>query len=617
MNNSRQLANQTLPSRNATVGKITALYERLSRDDELQGTSLSIVNQQSILEDYAKNNGFLNIVHFTDDGFSGTNFERPDWKKLIAEVETDNVSTIILKDMTRFGRDHIQVGMYMELFRKRGVRFIAIGNSIDSIYPDTLEFAPFINIMSEWYARDTSRKIKSVINAKGKEGKRLTNVPIYGYMLDPNDKSKWLIDDEVVENVRRIFRMTIEGKGPQQIAKALAADGIERTSYYMTRRGFVNYTKFGGEETKYEWNTKTVADLIAKPEYMGHTVNFRTNKESYKDRRRKDNPKNEWMIFENTHPAIIDEETWNLAQRCRETKRRPQPKYNREANPLTGLLFCADCGKKMYNHRETKTDKMVYHKSVGKYYPRYARDSYQCATFNNNSAFVSSKCTLHYIRTAAVQELLLETIKNVSGFVREHEAEFVQQVREASELQQEAMAKSSRKLLVKNQKRHAELDIIISKLFEQNATGKVPDSRFETLLAGYENEQTELTQSIEKLQVELTSFDADSVRADKFIEIVKKFTNFSELTTPMINEFVEKIIVHEGDKSSGERIQKVDIYLNFIGKFDIPTAEPTLEEIEQMEKLRKQRERKRTNYRNYLERQKRKMEQAQSEQAKQ
>ena len=617
MNNNRQSVNPTKNQRSGkpTNAKITALYSRLSREDEATGESLSIQNQHMILEDYAQKNGFANIVHFTDDGFTGTNFDRPDWKRLITEVEADNVSIVILKDMTRFGRDHVQVGMYMELFRKRGVRFIAIGNSIDSIHPDTLEFAPFINIMSEWVARDTSRKIKSVVNAKGREGKRLTNVPIYGYMLDPNDKSKWLVDEEAAEIVRRIFRMTIEGMGVQQIAKALAAEKIERTSFYMKRRGFVNYAVHGGEETKYDWNTKTVADLIAKPEYLGHTVNFRSKKESYKDRRITANPQDEWLIFKDTHPAIVDEETWNLAQKCRETKRRPQPKYDREANPLTGLMFCADCGNKMYNHREEKTGKTYYHKKIGKHYPRSARDIYQCATFSDSGNLINKKCTLHFIRTAVVRELLLDTIKNVSVFVRENEAEFIRQIREASELQQEAAAKASRKLLGKNQKRHVELDTVISKLFEQNATGKIPDSRFEILLAGYENEQSELSESIGKLQAELSGFDADSVRADKFIEVVKRFTDFSELTTPMIHEFVEKIIVYEGDKSSGERIQKVDVYLNFIGKFDLRTAEPSPDEIADMEKLHRQRERKKKNYRTYVEKRQRIMSQEQVEQA--
>ncbi|MDL2328079.1 recombinase family protein, partial [Ruminococcaceae bacterium OttesenSCG-928-A11] len=469
--------------------KITALYERLSRDDELQGDSNSIKNQKSMLEDYAVRDGLTNIVHFSDDGWSGTVWNRPGWMELIAKVEADEVGVIIIKDSSRMGRDYLRVGLYREMFREKGIRLIAINDGIDTAKGED-DFTPFREIMSEWYARDTSRKIKSVVKAKGNAGKRLTNVPIYGYRLDPNDKSVWVIDDEAAEVVRRIFRMTVEGKGPQVIAKALSADNIERSSYYMTAQGIVNYSHHGGEDTKYDWNTKTIADMIAKPEYIGHTVNFRTAKSSYKDKRRTKAEPDEWKIFENTHPAIVDEETWQLAQKCRETKRRP----NRlgEANPLTGLLYCADCGGKMYNHREPKSDKMVYHKNVGKYYPRYGCDTYYCSSYRNSVNKRIKSCTQHFIRTAAVRELLLDTIKNVSGYVRKNEAEFVRQVRETSEIRQASAAKSSRKQLTKNQKRIAELDAVISKLFEQNATGVIPDKRFETLLAGYEAEQAEL-----------------------------------------------------------------------------------------------------------------------------
>jgi hypothetical protein len=428
-------------------------------------------------------------------------------------------------------------------------------------------------------------------------------------MLDPADKTKWIIDEEAAKIVRRIFRMTIEGKGPQEIAKTLAAEKIERSSYYMTKRGFVNYSKYAGEETKYDWNTKTVADMIAKPEYLGHTVNFRTSKENYKDRKKIHYPQEKWKIFENTHPAVVDEGTWKLAQRCRETKRRPNPRSGRESNPLTGLMFCADCGKKMYNHREDNTGKTYYHKALGKSYPKSSRDIYECATFSDSGNYLKKKCSYHFIRTAVVRELLLETIKSVSGYARDNEAEFVRQVRESSELQQETAARASRKQLAKNQKRHAELDTVISKLFEQNATGKIPDTRFQTLLAGYENEQAELAQAIGRLQTELSGYDADSARADKFIEMAKRYTDFSELTPQMINEFVEKIIVHEGETINGKREQEVEIFLNFIGKYEVPTAEPTAEEIAAEEKLERQRERKRQNSRRYIEKRKRELEQ--------
>ncbi len=338
-------------------------------------------------------------------------------------------------------------------------------------------------------------------------------------------------------------------------------------------------------------------------------MNFRTGKESYKDRRRTKNPREEWKVFENTHPAIVDEETWNLAQHCRETKRRPHPDSLGEANPLTGLLFCADCGAKLYNHRKRRTEHLVYHRHIGKYYPSYGSDAYCCANFRSNARSLRDCCTMHYIRTAAVRELLLDTIKNVSAFVKKSEAEFIRQVREASELRQEAAAKASRKQLAKDQKRHAELDTVISKLFEQSAAGKIPEARFDTLLAGYEKEQAELAQSVERLKAELQTFDADSVRADKFIELVKKYTDFTELTTPMIHEFVEKVIVHEADRTESGRVQQVDIYLNFIGKFDVPMEprEPSPEEIAEMEKLQKRRARIRANNRRFIEKRQREM----------
>jgi len=293
--------------------KITALYSRFSVDDDVTAESGSIANQKLMLADYAAKNGFTNLTHFSDDGWSGKNFDRPDWKRLMSEVEKGNVGVLILKDMSRFGRDHVQVGMYMELFRQRSVRFIAIGNSIDSINPDTLEFAPFINIMSEWYLRDASRKVKASFKIRGMNGKRLTFNPIYGYVLDPNDKSKWIIDPEAAEIVRRIFALTIEGKGPFDIARILAEEKIERPSYYLHLRGIVNYSNNYDMTIPYAWNGNSVARIISKPEYKGHTVNFRTSMESYKDKRAKDNPKDDWIIFENTHSAIVDSDTWETA----------------------------------------------------------------------------------------------------------------------------------------------------------------------------------------------------------------------------------------------------------------------------------------------------------------
>lgn len=582
--------------------KITALYSRLSRDDESIGDSLSIVNQKAMLEKYAAQNGFSNIVHFSDDGFSGGNFDRPDWKRLIEEIEKGNVGTVISKDMSRIGRDYLQTGFYTEVFfREKGVRFIAIANNIDSQNRESGEFAPFLNIMSEWYLRDASRKVKASHRARGMSGKRLTFRAIYGYMTDPQDKEKWIIDPVAAEIVKRIFDLTIEGKGPTQIAHILHDEKVERPSYYLYQKGIVNYADSYDHSHPYAWSTNTIAHIIERPEYMGHTVNFRTYKDSYKDKQAKENPKENWVIFENTHPAIIDPETWETAQRLRKTKRRTD---HGEANPLTGLVFCADCGAKMYNHRQPYPTTQINKK--GYVCNRPPKDVYTCSTYNLTGRRFDRKCTSHQIRTVVLRELALDAIKSVSSFVKENEAEFVKQVRESSAVQQEDAAKSHKRRIAKEQKRIAELNTLIRRIYEDNVNGKLTDKRFELLSTEYEREQAELEQSIGRLQAELNSFHADSARADKFIEIVKKHTDFSELTPQMIAEYIEKIVVHEADKSSGERQQRVDIYLNFIGKFEVPMPEPTAEEIAAEEKAFRKRKQRREAQRRYAARQKQK-----------
>jgi len=541
----------------AGEGKITFLYSRLSRDDELQGESNSITNQKKILEDYAKRNGFTNIQHIADDGFSGTNFDRVGWKRLIAEVEAGNVGALICKDMSRIGRDYLQVGFYTEvLFRERGVRFIAISNSIDSHNSDSAEFAPFLNIMAEWYARDTSRKIKTVLHAKGNSGKRLTNVPIYGYRKSPDDKNLWLIDDEAASVVRRIFQMTIEGKGTYQIGRTFTDEKIVRPSVYVAVRDGGTYTPTGASEP-YKWDGTTVRNILDRAEYMGCTVNFRTYKESYKDKKRKHRPKEERSVFEGTQEAIVDAETWRTAQKCRMVKRRKTS--TGETNPLTGLVKCADCGGRMHNHRGTLAWKYD------------SQDSYRC----NQYSQYPPKCTAHYIKTSVLRSLVLEAIKTVSGFVRDSEEEFVRLVREASELRSAEAAKMQKGQLLKSQKRHTELDMLIKRLYEDKVTGSLTEKRFEILSHEYEMEQEELERRICELKAGLEQFKEDGDRACKFIEIVDRYTNFDELTGSMLNEFVEKIIVHEaeGERKGYGRTQKVEIYLNYIGQFEVPGQE--------------------------------------------
>ena len=335
---------------NQTELKITALYERLSRDDEQTGDSNSIVNQKIQLQDYAASHGFTNCIHYTDDGYSGGNFERPAWKQMIADVESGKVAVVLAKDMSRIGRDYLQTGYFTEIvFRQHNVRFIAIGNGIDSTDPTSSEFAPFMNIMNEWYLRDLSRKQKSAIRVKGESGKPTTNIAIYGYRKDPEDKYHWLIDEEAAAVVHRIYDMNVDGIGPYEIARILYEDKVETPAVYLGKKGIGFWKSKEEFPNPYNWNGYMVGQILSKQEYMGDTVNFRSHKESYKDKGSVPNPKEEWLIFENTHEAIIDRETWELVQKLRKTPRRKDSLG--EANPLTGLVFCGDCGAKMYNHR--------------------------------------------------------------------------------------------------------------------------------------------------------------------------------------------------------------------------------------------------------------------------
>ncbi len=580
--------------------KITALYSRLSRDDEGGGESLSIINQKAMLERYAAQNGFSNIAHFSDDGFSGGNFDRPDWKRLVAEIEKDNVSAVIVKDMSRIGRDYLQTGFYTEVFfREKGVRFIAVANSIDSLNKESSEFAPFLNILSEWYLRDASRKVKASHKARGMSGKRLTFAPIYGYTRDPDDKNQWAIDTEAAEVIRRIFTLTIEGKGPVDIARIFTREKIERPSYYLYSRGIVNRSRYANS-SPYTWSGSTISNIIGKQEYLGHTVNFRTFKDSYKDKHSQHARKEDWVVYENTHPAIIDRETWETAQRCRKTVRRTDSVG--AANPLTGLVFCADCGAKMYNHRRPFRKDRKF--ANGKTYKCGPSDVYTCSTYHQTTLRYEGQCTAHTIRTAVLRELVLDAIKSVSGFVKTNEAEFIRQVREASTLKQEEAAKAHKRSIAKGQKRISELHTLIRRSYEDNVSGKLSDKRFELLSGEYEQEQAELEQSVSRLQAELDSFHADRDKADRFIDLAKRYTDFSELTPQMIAEFIEKIIVHQADKSSGERTQQVDVYLNFIGRFEVPMAAPTTEEMAAEEAARLKRQKHRETQRRYVAKQK-------------
>jgi hypothetical protein len=403
--------------------------------------------------------------------------------------------------------------------------------------------------MAEWYARDASRKLKAVYQSKGHSGKRTSNNCIYGYLKDPQDKSKWLIDPIAATIVRRIFALSVEGKGPLQIAKILEVDAIETPGVHQAKMG-VGTRKSATAKHPCRWSSSTIIKILAKPEYMGHTVNFRTKKESFKDKKQTWNAQEDWVIFENTHEAIVDAETWQTAQRCRAVKRRTD--ITGEANPLTGLLHCTDCGKRLHNHRHGN------------------HNHYLCPTYNARGPMCEVGCTAHYISSKAVNALLLETIKRTTAFAREHEAAFVNLLREASEIKQSETAKAHRQNIAKHEKRIAELDLLFRKTYEDFAAGRLTENRFDLLSSGYEAEQVELQEQTAKLQQERAQFDSDNMRTDKFMDLVRRYTDFAELTPAMLHEFVEKVVVHEADKSSGRRVQQVDIFLNFIGQFDVP-----------------------------------------------
>ena len=539
--------------------KITALYERLSRDDEMVGDSNSIVNQKKMLEDYAKQNGYTNIEHFTDDGYSSGSFDRPDWKRMIAGIEDGSIGTVIVKDMSRIGRDYLQVGFYTEvMFKEKEVHFIAIANGVDNQKRESSEFAPFLNIMNEWYIHDSSRKVTTVLRARGMKGKHTTNNAIYGYQKSEEDKNQWIIDEEAAEVVRRIYRMSLEGKGPYEIARILSEEQIERPSYYLAKRGLGTCRSNNNTATPYVWRGATVRDILSKPEYMGPTVNFRSYKESYKDKRAKKTPKEDWVIFKSTQEAIVSEEMWNKVQELRKTVRRTDTVG--EANPFTGLLYCADCGAKMYNHRGGAGRARNWKGELnGKRRPD--RDEYNCSTYNLSRQSYDKQCSQHYIRTEVVRKLVLETIKAVSDYVITNEEEFINRIYSFSRDKQKESIRSLKRKIA----------------------------------------QDTIEISMENAKAEIEKYESDTVRADKFIELVKRYTDFSELTTPMLNEFVEKILVHEADYSSGERVQEVEIYLNFIGKFELPVKEPTAEEIAEHEKLKARRAKKAEYNRRYME----------------
>jgi site-specific DNA recombinase len=530
---------------------ITALYPRLSHEDELQGESNSISNQKRILETYAKQNGFSNLRWYTDDGYSGANFQRPGFQAMLADIEAGKVGTVIVKDMSRLGRNYLQVGMYTEMiFPQKGVRFIAINDGVDSAQGDN-DFAPLRNIFNEWLVRDTSKKIKAVKRSKGMSGKPITSKPVYGYLMDEDEN--FIIDEEAAPVVKQIYNFCLAGNGPTKIARMLTEQQIPTPGTLEYRRTGSTRRYHPGYECK--WATNTVVHLLENREYTGCLVNFKTEKPSYKLKHSIENPPEKQAVFENHHEPIIDRETWERVQELRKQRKRPN-RYD-EVGLFSGILFCADCGSVMYQQRY-QTDKRK-------------QDCYICGSYKKRTA----DCTAHFIRTDLLTAGVLSNLRKVTSYAAKHEARFMKLLIEQNEDGDRRRNAAKKKELEAAEKRIAELSAIFKRLYEDSVTGRISDERFTELSADYEAEQKELKERAARLREELSKAQEATANAEKFMNVVRRHTTIEELTPTLLREFVEKIVVHESVALDGKRRgklrrQEIEIYYSFVGKVELP-----------------------------------------------
>ena len=527
----------------------TALYCRLSCDDDLQGDSNSIRNQKMLLKQYADEHRLRNVKFYVDDGYSGSNFDRPDFQRMIRDIDEGKVSAVIVKDMSRFGRDHILVGYYTKYyFAEADVRFIAVYDQVDSeLNPDD-DITPFKNILNEMYAKDCSKKIKAVMKAKGNAGKHLVTHPPLGYKKDLNDKEKWVIDERGAETVREIFSLCINGYGPTQIARILTERKVDTPVVYFHKHGLPTPSKIrDGSEI---WDQKSVAGILENLEYTGCTVNFKTYKKSYKSKKRIEAPKEDRLVFENTQEAIIDRQTYDTVQKIRQCKRRPTPMG--EMNALSGMLYCADCGKKMYLCRCTTMKQAEY---------------FNCSTYRKKK---KNLCTSHQITVKAVETLLLDDLRRTLQFAQSQKEEFLRILEENSEVKTKQEIKENLRKLSAAEERIKALDKIIQSLYEDKVAGKLSEERYLKLSDTYETEQAELTEKAQTLKAEIEKDKKEKDQILDFLCLVEKYSSVEELTPEIIRSFVDKIIVHEKRKENVHYRQEVEIVYNFIGAVEIP-----------------------------------------------
>ena len=538
---------ETMIRQTTQLAPVTALYARLSKDDELQGESNSISNQKRILETYARDNGFLNYRFFVDDGWSGANFQRPGFMEMMDCVENGEVKCVITKDLSRMGRNYLQVGMFTEItFPKKGVRFIAINDGVDSAQGDN-DLTPLKNLFNEWMVRDTSRKIKAVFRSKGMSGKPITSQPVYGYLK--GEDGRFIIDEEAAPVVKQIFSLCLAGNGPTKIARMLTEQEIPTPGTLEYRRTGSTRRYHPGYECK--WATNTVVHILENREYTGCLVNFKTEKPSYKTKHSVENPIEKQAIFENHHEPIIDTQMWERVQELRKQRKRPN-RYD-EVGLFSGILFCADCGSVLYQQR--------YQNATRK------QDCYICGSYKKRTR----DCTAHFIRTDLLTAGVTDNLRKVTSYAAKHEARFMKLLIEQNEDGGKRRNAARKKELEAAEKRISELSAIFKRLYEDSVTGRISDERFTELSADYEAEQKELKERAAAIRAELSKAQEATVNAEKFMNVVRKYTSFEELTPTLLREFVEKIVVHECSyDENGTRRQDIDIYYSFVGKVELP-----------------------------------------------
>ena len=584
-----------------------AIYCRLSEEDRNKQSetddSNSIQNQKSMLLQYSLEHGWEVYNIYSDDDYTGSDRRRPEFNRLLEDAKNRKFDIVLCKTQSRFTRELELVEKYIHgLFPIWGIRFISIVDNADTANKGNKKSRQINGLVNEWYLEDMSENIKSVLTDRRKNGHHIGAFALYGYKKDPDVKGHLIIDEEAAEVVRRIYRMTIEGKGPYQIARELSEEKIERPSYYLGKKGLGNHASNYDKENPYMWRGNQVTTLIARPEYIGKTVNFRTFKNSYKDKKTKRADKEDWVVFDDTQEPIVDEETWLLAQKLRQNVRKADPMG--EPNVLTGKIYCADCGAPMYNHRQRKGRERIYYTAKGEKRTSYSNpaDCYECSTYNLAYQKYDRHCTCHHISTKALKSIILKTIQETCHYVSLNEQEFVYSLQEESAMKDIAASETVKNRIERNQKRVHELDMLIRKIYEDNVIGRLPDRLFQSMLTDYENEQNELNKIIETDTADMQRIIGGQNNVERFLKLVKKYENITELTPAMINEFIDKILVHEPQGKGADRTTEVEIYLNYVGQFQVPVEqhEPTEEERIAAEKEAERLRRKRESNRKYM-----------------